>query len=214
MDSISLNKTTKISKTIHLIRHGQTDFNLRNIIQGSGINSHLNSTGVQQAQSFFEDYKHSNYHHVYTSQLNRAIQSVQSFIDMPLPHTMLEGLNEINWGIMEGKETTPERHKVYEQIIAEWTSGNLNIAIEGGETPETLYKRQQQALVHIMQKPEEELVLICMHGRAMRSFLCLLTGTPLSEMEKWPHTNLCLYELSYNGRTFDLIRENDVRHLG
>ncbi len=215
MDSISNNKTSKIRKTIHLIRHGQTDFNLRNIIQGSGVNSDLNATGIQQAQLFFENYGHLNYNHIYTSQLNRAIQSVQLFIDKPLPHTKLEGLNEINWGIMEGKESTPERHKEYERIIAEWTNGNLNIAIEGGETPEVLYQRQKVALHHILEQPlEEELILICMHGRAMRSFLCLLTGISLSEMEKWPHHNLCLYELSYNGKTFDLIIENDIRHLG
>lgn len=214
MDSIVNNQSSKISKTIHLIRHGQTDFNLRNIIQGSGVNSHLNETGKKQAQLFFEHYQHTPYQHIYTSELTRAIQSVQLLIEKPLPHTTLSGLNEINWGIMEGKESTPERHIEYQKIINEWSSGNLDIAIGGGETPNELYQRQTKALNHIMQQTDEELILICMHGRAIRSFLCLLTGTPLSEMEKWEHHNLCLYELNFNGNTFEIVRENDVRHLG
>jgi len=205
---------SKISKTIHLIRHGQTDFNLRNIIQGSGVNSHLNETGIQQAKLFFENYKLLPYQHIYTSQLNRAIQSVDNFIQMGLKHSNLEGLNEINWGIMEGKESTPERHIEYQKIVTQWTNGNLDIAIGGGETPNQLYARQKIALEAIMQQTDEELILICMHGRAIRSFLCMLTGTPLQEMEKWNHHNLCLYELSYNGSNFEILKENDVAHLG
>ncbi len=214
MDSIVNNQSSKISKTIHLIRHGQTDFNLSNIIQGSGVDSSLNETGRKQAQQFFEHYQHTPYQHIYTSELKRAIQSVQLLIDKPLPHTKLAGLNEINWGIMEGQESTPERHIEYQKIIDQWSSGNLDIAIGGGETPNELYQRQTIALKYIMQQPNEELILICMHGRAMRSFLCLLTGTPLSEMEKWEHHNLCLYELNFNGKTFDILRANDVGHLG
>ena len=44
-----------------------------------------------------------------------------------------------------------------------------------------------------------------MHGRAIRSFLCLLTGAPLQEMENWDHSNLCLYELKFNGKDNQLI---------
>jgi len=205
---------SKISKTIHLIRHGQTDFNLRNIIPGKDVRSHLNETGIQQAKLFFENYKLLPYQHIYTSQLNRAIQSVDNFIQMGLKHSTLEGLNEINWGIMEGKESTSERHIEYQKIVTQWTNGNLDIAIGGGETPNQLYARQKIALETIMQQTDEELILICMHGRAIRSFLCMLTGTPLQEMEKWNHHNLCLYELSYNGSNFEILKENDVAHLG
>ena len=52
-----------------------------------------------------------------------------------------------------------------------------------------------------------------MHGRAMRSFLCLLTNIPLQQMEQWEHTNLCLYELTYNGSHFEVVRACDTDHL-
>lgn len=208
-----MNKDSKIGKTIHLIRHGETDFNQQGIIQGSGVNSDLNNKGRWQAQRFYETYQSTGYKRIYTSELNRAIQSVEAFIEGGIPHTIHTGLNEINWGIMEGKPSTPERHKIYQHIIENWTSGNLDIAVENGETPLALFEKQKLALAHLMEQPDEDLVLICMHGRAMRSFLCLLTNTPLQQMEQWEHTNLCLYELTYNGQHFEVVRACDTKHL-
>ncbi len=208
-----MNKGSKISKTIHLIRHGETDFNQQGIIQGSGVDSDLNAKGILQSEKFFNAYKDVPYARVYTSELRRAIQSVSQFISMGIPHSKHNGLNEINWGIMEGRAGSEERSKIYKYIIENWQNGNLDIAVEEGETPNQLYKKQSKALEIIMQQENEELILISMHGRAMRCFLCLLTNTPLNEMEKWEHTNLCLYELKYNGDYFDVVRTCDVAHL-
>jgi len=213
MDFIENFKGANIRKTIHLIRHGQTDYNLQNIIQGSGIDSDLNATGRQQAFNFYNTYKDQPYQHIYTSKLKRAIQSVELFIDHGIPHTALDELNEINWGIMEGKKGSTENSAIYLDMIQKWSKGMLDIAVEGGETPEQMFLRQKDGLQKIMQKPAEENILICMHGRAIRSFLCLLTHTPLKEMEKWNHHNLCLYELKFNGRFFDVTKENDIFHL-
>jgi broad specificity phosphatase PhoE len=213
MDFIENINDAKIRKTIHLIRHGQTDFNLQNIIQGSGIDSDLNDTGRQQASRFFNIYKDVPYQHIYTSKLKRAIQSVQPFIDKGIAHTALSELNEINWGIMEGKKGSNDNSSMYLAMIDQWSKGFLDIAVEGGETPNEMFKRQTEGLKKIMAHTEEEQVLICMHGRAIRSFLCLLTGTPLKDMEKWNHHNLCLYELEFNGKHFDITKENDILHL-
>ena len=214
MDFIINDKDAKIGKTIHLIRHGQTDFNLKNIIQGSGIDSDLNENGLLQASKFYQTYRSTPYKHIYTSQLKRAIQSVNNFIEDGIPHSSLEELNEINWGIMEGKIQNPETVKLYHETISNWKNGILNQSVEGGETPLEMYQRQAKGLEMLMNKPsEEDIILICMHGRAIRSFLCLLTATPLQEMENWDHSNLCLYTLKFNGKTFDIIQGNDTSHL-
>lgn len=41
-----------MKKTFYFIRHGQTDLNLKGIVQGRGVNSPLNETGLAQAQAF------------------------------------------------------------------------------------------------------------------------------------------------------------------
>ncbi|MEM6877731.1 MAG: histidine phosphatase family protein, partial [Bacteroidota bacterium] len=34
-----------LKQTVYIVRHGQTDYNLRGIVQGSGVDSSLNDTG-------------------------------------------------------------------------------------------------------------------------------------------------------------------------
>ena len=42
-------------KHIYLVRHGQTDFNLKGIVQGSGVDASINETGLKQAQAFYDN---------------------------------------------------------------------------------------------------------------------------------------------------------------
>jgi phosphoserine phosphatase len=101
----------------------------------------------------------------------------------------------------------------FESIVKQWQSGELDTAVADGETPIEMFERQKLGLEKIMEQTDEKNILICMHGRAMRSFLCLLTNTPLQEMEKWGHSNLCLYVLTFNGAFFDVIEHNQTEHL-
>jgi probable phosphoglycerate mutase len=213
MELINKQFNAKIGKTIHLIRHGQTDFNKRNIIQGSGINSDLNSEGQAQAKAFFEGFKAHDYDHVYTSKLKRAIQSVQGFIDAGIPHTTLAEFNEINWGIMEGRESSEATAALFAATVSEWQRGNIHHAVEMGETPYDMFQRQAQGIEWVLSQSEQDKILICMHGRAIRSFLCLLTHTPLHLMEQWEHSNLCLYELVFDGYKFEVTKANSTAHL-
>ncbi|HPH47050.1 MAG TPA: histidine phosphatase family protein, partial [Chryseolinea sp.] len=92
------------SKKIYIVRHGQTDFNLNNIVQGSGVNSSLNDRGRAQGQAFFDTYKDIQFDKIYTSALVRTKESIQKFIDLGIPFESLSGLNEISWGTKEGEK--------------------------------------------------------------------------------------------------------------
>ena len=201
------------NKRIYLIRHGQTDYNLRGIVQGSGIDSDLNETGQKQAELFYNSYKHINFDYVYTSELKRTQQSVARFIEQGVGWSKLPELNEINWGVFEGLETTPESRLAFQNIVTSWREGELHKPIEGGESPNDMYQRQQRGWEKIRSSDYEQ-ILVCMHGRAMRSFLSLLLQTPLKDMDQYPHSNLCLYTLEKNGTAAcRLITANSVDHL-
>lgn len=201
------------SKKIYIVRHGQTDFNLRNIVQGSGVDSALNDRGQEQAKAFFEHYKDVAFEKVYTSMLQRTVQSVQSFIDLGIPHERLAGLNEISWGTKEGHPITPEEDEYYHYMLKQWQLGNTSLSIEKGESPEDVIKRMKPAVDHILQQSEEKTILVCMHGRAIRILLCHLLQYPLKSMDMFEHQNLCLYKLDYTGSMFSVELHNDVRHL-
>jgi broad specificity phosphatase PhoE len=200
-------------KHIYIIRHGETEFNRMNIVQGSGVDTELNELGIQQANRFYHSYKNHPFDKVYTSALKRSQQSVQQFIDDGIPHEKLAELNEISWGDFEGKPQSEEQRKAYWDTVNKWISGDLTAKVANGENPLEIQERQKRAKDHILKNTAESTVLICMHGRAMKSFLCLLLDISLSQMEDFQHTNLCLYLLTYNGSRFELVKHNDVAHL-
>ncbi len=203
---------TKVKK-IYLIRHGQTEYNKQKIVQGSGVDSDLNDLGKSQAQAFFRYYKTVPFDKIYTSCLKRSIQSVQAFLDLGIPHEPHAGLNEINWGHKEGQRITPEGDVYYHQLLEQWRQGSVHIPIKGGESPQTVQDRQKPVLDLILSRPEEKNILICMHGRAMRIFLCLMLHYPIAEMDWFEHENLCLYKLTYTGSLFTIDAFCDTEHL-
>jgi len=201
------------SKKIYLIRHGQTDFNLRGIVQGSGVDTSLNERGQQQARAFFEAYQHVAFDKIYTSALKRSFESVKDFIGLGLPYEKLAGLNEISWGRNEGQVITPEEDAYYHRMLRLWGEGKTDQRIEGGESPDEVAARQRPALAHIMNRPEEKTILICMHGRAIRILLCQLMKKSLKDMDSFEHQNLCLYLINHHGSEFVIEKHNDVAHL-
>ena len=201
-----------ISKKVYLVRHGQTDYNLKNIVQGSGVDTDLNELGRNQASLFYETYKNVPFDKIYTSALKRSQQSVQRFIDRGIPYQALAGLNEISWGTKEGHPVTPEEDEYYHFMLDQWRMGKTYLKIEGGESPEDVVNRMKPAVDHIMGKQDERTILICMHGRAIRILLCHLLHYPLKSMDMFEHQNLGLYLLNYSGSMFTVEKYNDDTH--
>ena len=201
------------TKKIYVVRHGQTDLNLRGIVQGSGVDSSLNETGWAQCQAFYDMYKHVPFDKVYTSALKRTKQSVDLFIKSGIPTEALAGLNEISWGRKEGEPITPEEDKYYHYMLGQWQLGDTSLRIEGGESPDDVIVRMKPAVDHILKQENEKNVLICMHGRAIRILLCYLLNYPLKSMDMFEHENACLYILNYTGSVFNVELHNNVSHL-
>jgi phosphoserine phosphatase len=200
-------------KKIYLVRHGQTDFNLQGVVQGSGIDAPINATGQAQANAFFEAYRNIAFEQIYHSTLIRTKQSIQQFIDLGIPTRALSELNEISWGDYEGTPMTPEEGEYYLHMLHQWQQGNLDYAIAGGESPNIVAERMRRGIEIILKGPGEN-VLVCMHGRAMRVFLSLILNYDLRYMDQFEHNNLCLYLLEeLPDGTFVVKKFNDREHL-
>ncbi|MGI4834427.1 MAG: histidine phosphatase family protein [Janthinobacterium lividum] len=198
---------------LYFLRHGQTDFNVQGIVQGSGINSDLNAHGRRQAALFWERYKDVPFDRIYTSKLKRTQQSVQQFIDLGLPHESTAALNEISWGTREGSRITPQEDAEYARVLAQWLAGNEHAHLPGGESPAQVAARQRPFIEQLQSRPADEIVLVCLHGRALRVLLCQLLGYPLRCMDGFEHHNLGLYKLHRLGARYTVRNFLDVSHL-
>jgi phosphoserine phosphatase len=209
------NKNNRIlsSKKIYLVRHGQTDYNLKGVVQGSGIDAPLNTTGLEQAKAFFDFYKDIPFDKVYYTGLQRTKQSIQGFLDLGIPSEAIPDLNEISWGKYEGVPMTPAEHQYYHYMLHRWSTGDLNYAIDGGESPLQVAERLRRGMEYIFSQTGDTL-LICMHGRAIRILMAVLLGMDLRYMDVFLHQNLGLYLLHRNEKgKFTVEKFNSGEHL-
>lgn len=201
-----------VPKKIYLIRHGQTEYNKQGIVQGCGVDSSLNDTGRAQAQAFYTHFKDTPPDQLFISGLKRTRETMASFIDAGVPYESLPGLNEIHWGTKEGKPFNPDDHDEYLHIVNAWRMGETHLGIAGGQSPEEVAAQQKECLPTILEAPGKE-VFVCMHGRAMRIFLCVMLNLPLRHMDLFEHSNLSCYRLTHTGSMFSLDWYNYRRHL-
>jgi probable phosphoglycerate mutase len=197
---------------IYLIRHGETDLNLQGIVQGSGIDAPLNDTGHAQAAAFFQQYKDIRFDRVITSALVRTQETVAPFIAAGIPWTSTTDINEICWGVHEGQPYQKEMVDAYDAMIAAWAMGDFDAALPGGESAAELSARVGNFIDHLSTLTDEH-VLVCTHGRTMRCLVAMLKRQHLREMERVKHTNTGLYLVHHTGSDFEILLENDTRHL-
>jgi len=208
-DQTSINKVKKL----YIIRHGETDLNKNGIVQGRGVDSDLNKTGREQREAFFSRYQNIPFNKIYTSKLKRTHQTVDGFIKKGIAWEQLPGLDELAWGKYEGQKSTSELREDFKKLIEAWALGHYDVKVEGGESPNEVYIRQAGAMKHILAQENEETILICMHGRAIRLLMCLLMKRSLDKMDEYPHQNTSLYILNYNGKDFSIETFNSLDHL-
>lgn len=200
-------------KRFYIIRHGETDLNKNGIVQGRGVDSDLNATGRAQGEAFFKAYQNLPFDKIYTSTLKRTHQTVAKFIEKGILWEQLSGLDELAWGKYEGLASTPELRTGFKKLVENWSLGHYDVKVEGGESPNEVYIRQAIALKHILSQEDENLILICMHGRAMRLLMCQLMNQSLDKMDEYPHQNTSLYILDYDGEKFEMQTFNSLAHL-
>lgn len=206
------------SKRIYLVRHGQTAYNTKRIVQGRKINADLNENGQKQGALLYDAYKDFSFDKLYVTSLKRTHQTVKGFIDAGLEYEIMPEFDEMNYGEYEGNsidDFTVDGLTV-QDISDEWEKGNFEVFPKGGEALMDVLRREAEGLEKIMQNESEKNVMICMHSRSIRVFLCLLLDMDFDKMKNYAPKNTGVTTLEYNELTgeFKLIEFNNVDHLG
>lgn len=155
-------------KTLYLIRHGQTDWNVQRKMQGHS-NIPLNELGRTQALSLRSFFLQNPIEKVFSSDLDRALQTAQIATQAEDILT-LPGFREVNLGAIEG-HTEPEIIARYgEPAWQEWTSlaPHANYAFPGGETHQESLHRVKGNLQQLFLNHEFKKAAVCTHGLLIR----------------------------------------------
>jgi broad specificity phosphatase PhoE len=203
------------NKILYFIRHGQTEYNRKQLIQGRGIDASLDRRGKLQAEAFYNSYKDEKFDTIYTSTLKRTYETIQPFLSDDYDYEKLSGLDEVSFGDFEGTPIYSAGNHRLKPVINEWHIGNYQASAPGGENPKQVLLRQKEALAHILSKKDEKKVLICTHSRAMKIFFCFLLNVELKFMDTYQpeNTGVFIFEYDEHEKTFSLEMNNHTGHL-
>ncbi|WP_036066302.1 histidine phosphatase family protein [Listeria grandensis] len=182
-----------MKKTLYLMRHGQTLFNVRKKIQGF-CDAPLTELGIQQANiasSYFKD-NGIVFTKAYSSTSERACDTLERITNMD--YTRLKGLKEWNFGTFEGESEDLNPPLPYGDFFAGF----------GGEREMDFRARLVETMESIMSQENHDVVLAISHGAACAQFARNWEATsqigPISGLK-----NCCILKFEYENSAFTLV---------
>ncbi len=181
-------------KTLYLMRHGQTLFNVQQRIQG-WCDSPLTELGIQQAKKAGQYFKEHQIHfdHAYSSTSERCCDTLELVTDMP--YTRLKGLKENFYGELEAESERLNAHLTPQDCETFYLQF-------GGESSETVKERMVKTLTEIMQQDDHQSVLAVSHSGACFNFLRAFQD-PMEELKKG-FGNCCIFVYKFDNNKFYL----------
>lgn len=158
---------------LYLARHGETEDNLKHILQGRK-DSRLSPHGVEQAQDLARRMEQIPLDVILSSELSRSRLTAAAVAQLK-PHALFMQtplLNEIDTGIYTGMPAE----------VLDWH----NLPDSGMETLEEMFARAQTLLAWIRKSFEGKSMLAVGHGAYNRAIVCAINGLPCREMLELP----------------------------
>lgn len=180
--------------TLHLFRHGETNFNAEGRVQGQ-FDSILTENGIAQAAERRPFVESLNITAAYASSNLRARHTAE-IMTQNLPHDLQlrDDLKEIKMGVMEQKlyadlaKTMPDTVNAFSQDPASFN-------VEGGETFQQVQDRGVSAIEDIIAIEQTGTVLVVAHGAILKMIFIHYTGLNLSDFRTPPMLSNCSHSI-------------------
>lgn len=154
---------------IYVIRHGQTDWNLINKIQGQK-DIVLNKTGIIQAENIRNEIEKYDFDLIICSPLKRARQTAEIINQNKNIKIIYDkSLIERGLGSFEETQANFDENPVYNLKI--------NLEINNIETAKEFYDRVSKLLDYIKNNFKDKKILLVTHGGTVRAIETYFFGT-------------------------------------
>lgn len=180
---------------IYLIRHGETDWNDMDLIQGK-IDNPLNDVGLNQAQQISSFFNIIHPTALYSSSLIRAYKTMEVIKqnnDWKLDININDNFIERDFGIFEGQLA-----HIYKQC------DNIYDA-EGFESDEHLEGRIREGINQIIHNNHSINVVTC-HSHVLKGLLITYFNETHKDYISFSLPNCCVVELEIIGSQINLIK--------
>lgn len=186
--------------TICLVRHGETDWNLKGKLQGR-TDIPLNEAGILQAEECSEYLKSFVWDALVTSPLMRAKQTAEIInIKIKVPLIEMEEFLERNYGDAEGL-TLEERMRVYPDKI-----------YPNQEDQVSLRNRVMSGIEKIVEDFGERRILLVAHGAIINGILANLSNGEIGS-GKTKLMNACISSIHFHQEEWKIENYNQISHL-
>lgn len=196
-----------MSGTLVLVRHGQSDWNLKNLFTG-WENPGLTEKGVEEAHTAGRSLKEQGlvFDMAFTSNLSRAQRTLDIILDemnqTGLPIVRDQALNERDYGDLTGLNKDDARKKWGEEQVHVWRR-SYDVAPPGGES---LRDTLARCLPYYMKAIQPHVlygktIIVAAHGNSLRSLVMALEGlSPEEILQREIATGVpIIYKINPNG---------------
>lgn len=173
---------------LFLLRHGETDYNLKGVCQGQIQDSELTKKGRKQAREAGSALAKIQFDEIHCSDLKRALQTLEilgEFIDVS-EAKITTALREKYQGELEGLAHTDPRWQRYQELLSKCAEEFPEFNPQP-ESPSAFAKRGADYLNKLDRNKN---ILIVSHGGIVRNYRAHAQGMPLGKYLSEERTNL------------------------
>ena len=197
--------------TIMLVRHGNTDWNAREIFRGRA-DVELNETGIKQADLLAKYLEPVAMEAVYSSPLKRAFKTAEMVgATHHVDAIPCQELIDFDYGEWQGLSHDTVR-KRYRALYSEWLNNPHLARVPHGESLDDVRKRVNR-LVNQMIAKHKGTVLLVSHRVVHKLMICVLLGLDNSHFWNIRLDTCGITTFAHEKNSFVLVRHNDISFL-
>lgn len=195
-----------------LVRHGETEWNRVERFRGR-VDIELNNAGHRQAQAVAERLSRYEIAGLYSSPLQRALQTAQRIAETrELEAQPLEGIIDIDYGAWAG--LSPEEASTrYPHLFETWRSAPDRAELPQGESLDDVRRRAWDAFNEVCLRHVGGWVVLVSHVVVNRVLICAVLGLDNSSFWKIGQDNGAINIIEAELEEQRLVLLNDTCHL-